>query len=128
MSNAVKGIVCIVVLLLALSAVVGLGAWLAGRHYQPTIDSLNDKLSKCGSLKDQANATIHSQNVAITALQQAAAIREKAAKDAVAAARESAKDDYGKASDVLAERVDSPDVCAAASSAFDAELARERAK
>ena len=63
MSNAVKGIICIVVLLLALSAVVGLGAWLAGRHYQPTIDSLNDKLSKCGSLKDQANATIHSRRV-----------------------------------------------------------------
>lgn len=128
MSNAVKGIVCIVVMLLALSAVVGLGAWLAGRHYQPTIDNLNDKLSKCGSLKDQANATIHSQNAAITSIQQAAAIREKAAKDAVAAARKLAKDDYGKANDVLAERVDSPDVCTAASSAFDAELARERAK
>lgn len=128
MSNAVKGIVCIVVLLLALSAVVGLGAWLAGRHYQPTIDNMNDKLSKCGSLKDQANATIHSQNAAITELQQAAAIREKAAKDAVAAARKSAKDDYGKAGEVLAERVDGSDVCAAASSAFDAELARERAK
>lgn len=128
MSNPVKGIAYIVVVLLALSAVVGLGAWLAGRHYQPTIDNLNDKLSRCGSLKDQANATIISQNAAITALQQAAAVREKAAKDAVAAARESAKDDYGKANDVLAERVDSSDVCAAASSAFDSELVRERAK
>lgn len=128
MSNPVKGIVYIIVVLLALSAVVGLGAWLAGRHYQPTIDNLNDKLSKCDSLKDQANATIISQNAAITALQQAGADREKAAKAAVDAARASAKDDYGKANDVLAERVDSPDVCAAASSAFDAELARERAK
>ncbi len=117
-----------VVVLLALSAVVGLGAWLAGRHYQPTIDSLNDKLSKCSSLRDQANAAIHSQSAAITVLQQSAAFREKTAKDAVAAARKSAKDDYGTANDVLAERVESPDVCAAASSAFDAELARERAK
>lgn len=128
MSNPVKCIAYIIIVLLALSAVVGLGAWLAGRHYQPTIDKLNDSLSKCSILRDQANATIHSQNAAITALQQAGADREKTAKDAVAAARELAKDDYGKASDVLAERVDSPDVCAAASSAFDAELARERAK
>ncbi|MFU2316832.1 hypothetical protein [Rahnella sp. PCH160] len=128
MSNPVKGIVYIILVLLALSAVVGLGAWLAGRHYQPTIDNLNSKLTTCGNLKRQADATIHSQNTAITALQQAGADRDKAAKDAVAAARASAKDDYGKANDVLAERVDSPDVCAAASSAFDAELARERAK
>lgn len=128
MSNPVKGIAYIVIVLLALCAIVGLGAWLAARHYQPTIDILNDKLSKCSSLKDQANAAIISQNAAITALQLAATIRDKAAKDAVAAARKSAKDDYGKASDVLAERVDGPDVCAAASSAFDAELARERAK
>jgi peptidoglycan hydrolase CwlO-like protein len=128
MSNPVKGIVYIIVVLLALSAVVGLGAWLAGRHYQPTIDNLNDKLSKCSSLKDQANAIIMSHNSAIAALQQAGVDREKAAKAAVESARASAKDDYGKANDVLAERVDSPDVCAAASSAFDAELARERAK
>jgi hypothetical protein len=128
MSNPVKGIIYIVVVLLALSAVVGLGAWLAGRHYQPTIDKLNANLSKCSTLKDQADAIILSHNAAITALQQEGADREKKATADVAAARELAKDDYGKASDVLAERVDSPDVCAAASSAFDAELARERAK
>lgn len=128
MPNAVKPILYIVVVLLAISAVVGLGAWLASQHYQPTIDNLNRKLTTCENLKRQADATIHSQNAAITAIQQAGAKREKAAKDAVDAARKSAKDDYGKANDVLAERVDSPDVCAAASSAFDAELARERAK
>jgi hypothetical protein len=128
MSNPVKGIVYIIVVLLALSAVVGLGAWLAGRHYQPTIDNLNSKLTTCGNFKRQAESTIHSQNSAITALQQAGAEREKVARDAVAAARRDALDDYGKANDVLAERVDSHDVCAAASSAFDAELARERAK
>lgn len=128
MPNAVKPILYIVVVLLALSAVVGFGAWLAGRHYQPTIDNLNSKLTTCGNLKRQANATIHSQNAAFTALQLEGVAREKAAKDAVAAARASAKDDYGKANDVLAERINSPDVCTAASSAFDAELARERAK
>ncbi|WP_133823820.1 hypothetical protein [Rahnella sp. BIGb0236] len=96
--------------------------WLAVRHYQPTFDSLNDKLSKCSSLEDQAHSTIISQNAVIAVLQQAGADKEKAAKGA------SAKDNYGKANDVLAERVDSPDVCAAAASAFDTELARERAQ
>lgn len=123
-----KTLAYIVVVMLALSAVVGAGAWMAARHYQPTIDSLNAKLSKCGSLKEQADAGILSQNNAITALSVAGIARGLAAENAVGAARISAKDDYGKASDVLAERVDGPNACAAASSAFDAELARERAK
>lgn len=123
-----KPLAYIVVVLLALSAVVGAGAWLASRHYQPTIDNLNAKLSKCGSLKDQADAGILSQNNAITALSLAGIARGLAAENAVAAASASAKDDYGKANEVLAERVGGHDVCAAASSAFDAELSRERAK
>ncbi|MGP9420059.1 hypothetical protein ACT3RT_13840 [Ewingella sp. AOP9-I1-14] len=123
-----KPLAYIVVVLLALSAVIGAGAWMASRHYQPTIDSLNAKLSKCRSLKDQADAGILTQNNAITALSLAGIARGLAAENAVATARISAKDDYGKANDVLAERVDGHDVCAAAASAFDAELARERAK
>jgi len=128
MPNPVKAIAYIVVVLLALSAVVGAGAWLASRHYQPTIDSLNAKLSKCGSLKDQADAGILSQNNAITALSLAGIARGIAAENAVVASRASAKDDYGKANEVLAERVEGHDVCAAAASAFDAEMALERAK
>lgn len=123
-----KPLAYIVVVMLALSAVVGAGAWMAARHYQPTIDSLNAKLSKCGSLKEQADAGILSQNNAITALSLAGIVRGLAAENAVAAASESAKGDYGKANEVLAERVEGHDVCAAAASAFDAELARERAK
>ncbi len=123
-----KPLAYIVVVLLALSAVVGAGAWMAARHYQPTIDNLNAKLSKCGSLKDQADANILTQNNAITALSLAGITRGIAAENAVAAARISAKDDYGKANDVLAERLDGSNTCAAAASAFDAELARERAK
>lgn len=123
-----KPLAYIVVVLLALSAVVGAGAWLASRHYQPTIDSLNDKLSKCGSLKDQADAGILTQNNAITALSLAGIARGLAAENAVAVAGASANGDYGKANEVLAERVEGHDVCAAAASAFDAELARERAK
>lgn len=123
-----KPLAYIVVVLLSLSAVVGAGAWLAARHYQPTIDSLNGMLSKCASLKDQADAGILTQNNAITALSLAGIARGLAAENAVAAARLSAMDDYGKANDVLAERVDGPNTCAAASSAFDAELARERVK
>lgn len=123
-----KPLAYIVVVLLALSAVVGAGAWMSARHYQPTIDNLNAKLSKCASLKDQAEAGILTQNNAITALSLAGIARGLAAENAVSAARLSAKDDYGKANEVLAERVDGPNSCAAAASAFDAELSRERAK
>ncbi|WP_271311439.1 hypothetical protein [Yersinia intermedia] len=128
MPNYVKPLVYIVIVLLAIAAVVGSGAWMASRHYQPTIDNLNAMLTKCGSLKDQADATIKTQNSSISALQEAGKKKAKAAAAAVAAAHASAKDDYGKANDVLAERVNSSDACAAASSAFDAELIRERVK
>ena len=58
-----------VVILLALAAISGAGAWLASRHYQPTIGRLNEALTQCkGSNKQQA-ATIASQNAGIEALQ-----------------------------------------------------------
>jgi cell division protein FtsB len=128
MSNTVKVIIYIVVALLALSAIVGLGVWLTSRHYQPVIDKLNDSIITCGNLKRQADAAILTQNNAITALQMAQLARGKAAGNNVAAAGESARDDYRNANSVLSESVTGHDVCVAASSAFDAELNRERAK
>jgi hypothetical protein len=128
MPNYVRAILYIVIVLLSIGAVVGVGAWLASRHYQPTIDKLNEQVTTCGNLRRQADATIFTQNNAITALQIAQLARGKSAKDNVAAAGESAKDDYGKANAVLSESVTGHDVCAAASSAFDVELTRERAK
>lgn len=128
MPNYVKAILYIVVIFLAVGAVIGIGAWLAGRHYQPTIDKLNNGLTTCGNLKRQADATISTQNKAISALQLSQQTRAKAAADKVAAAGASAKDDYGKANDVLAESVTGHDACAAASAAFDIELTKERAK
>ncbi|MBH3138833.1 hypothetical protein I5M99_18680 [Serratia marcescens] len=116
-----------VVILLALAAVVGAGAWLAGRHYQPTIDRLNEALTQCKDTGRQQASTIASQNAGIEAQRRADIEREAKAKAAQGKARREAQGDYEKANDVMAERT-TGDVCAAASAAFDAELRRERAK
>ncbi|QDL30780.1 hypothetical protein [Serratia liquefaciens] len=116
-----------VVILLALAAVVGAGAWLAGRHYQPTIDRLNELLTQCRDTSRQQSATITSQNAGIEAVRRADAEREAKAKSAQEKARREAQDDYGKANAVLSERTTGEE-CAAASAAFDEELRRERAQ
>lgn len=116
-----------VVILLALAAVVGSGAWLAGRHYQPTIDRLNEALTQCRDTGRQQSATITSQNAGIEALRRADAMRESKAKAEQKKAHREAQGDYGKANAVLSERT-TGEVCAAASAAFDEELRRERAK
>jgi len=116
-----------VVILLALAAVVGAGAWLASRHYQPTIDRLNEALTQCRDTGHQQAATITSQNAGIEALRSADAVRQAKAKSEQERARREALDDYGKANAVLSERT-TGEVCAAASAAFDDELRREREK
>ncbi|MBH3164609.1 hypothetical protein I5N01_05655 [Serratia marcescens] len=120
-------IASVVVILLALVAVVGAGAWMAGRHYQPTIDRLNDALTQCRDTGRQQAATITSQNTGIEALRNADAIRKAKAKAEQEKARIEAQGDYSKANEVLSERTTGK-VCAAASAAFDDELRRERAK
>ncbi|MEL5350393.1 hypothetical protein PTR25_11430 [Serratia nevei] len=116
-----------VVILLALAAVASAGAWLAARHYQPTIDRLNEALTQCkGSNKQQA-ATITSQNAGIEALQRKQEEIEAKAKDEQEKARREAQSDYERANEVMAERT-TGEACAAASAAFDAELRRERAQ
>ncbi|CAH3631199.1 hypothetical protein AI2618V1_1737 [Serratia marcescens] len=116
-----------VVILLALASIAGAGAWLAARHYQPTIDRLNDALTQCRDTGRQQAATIDSQNAGITALQREQAEREAKAKADQEKAREQARGDYEKANAVMAERT-TGEVCAAASAAFDAELRQERAQ
>ncbi|HGO4162733.1 TPA: hypothetical protein ACK1B7_004068 [Serratia marcescens] len=116
-----------VVILLALAAVVGAGAWLAARHYQPTIDRLNEELTQCRDTGRQQASTIASQNAGIEALQRKQQELEGKVKAAQEKARREAQGDYEKANDVMAERT-TGDVCAAASAAFDAELRRERAQ
>nr|DAL44456.1 MAG TPA_asm: Protein of unknown function (DUF2570) [Caudoviricetes sp.] len=116
-----------VVILLALAAVVGAGAWLSARHYQPTIDRLNEALTQCKDSNKQQASTIASQNAGIEALRRADAEREANAKADQEKARREAQGDYERADKVMAERT-TGEVCAAASAAFDAELRRERAK
>ncbi|CAM4183301.1 hypothetical protein SENE111051_13630 [Serratia nematodiphila] len=116
-----------VVIILALAAISGAGAWLASRHYQPTIDRLNDALTQCRDTGRQQAAMIDSQNAGITALQREQVEREAKAKADQEKAREQARGDYEKANAVMAERT-TGEVCAAASAAFDAELRRERAQ
>ncbi|HGM4941651.1 TPA: hypothetical protein ACKPW5_001072 [Serratia marcescens] len=116
-----------VLILLALAAVVGAGAWLASRHYQPTIDRLNGALTQCMDSNKQQASTIASQNAGITALQREQEELEGKVKAAQAKARREAQGDYEKANSVMAERT-AGEACAAASAAFDAELRRERAQ
>lgn len=116
-----------VVILLALAAVVGAGAWLAGRHYQPTIDRLNEALTQCRDTGKQQASTIASQNAGIEALQRKQEELEGKVKAAQEKARREAQGDYAMANQVMAERT-TGEACAAASAAFDAELRRERAK
>ncbi|WP_240024304.1 hypothetical protein [Serratia marcescens] len=116
-----------VVILLALAAIAGAGAWLAARHYQPTIDRLNEVLTQCKDSNKQQAAVIASQNAGIEALRRADAEREAKAKADQEKARREAQGDYEMANEVMAERT-TGEVCAAASAAFDAELRRERAQ
>ncbi|MGP3172154.1 hypothetical protein ACTVOO_02485 [Serratia bockelmannii] len=114
-----------VVILLALAAVVGAGAWLSARHYQPTIDRLNESLTQCRDTGKQQASTIASQNAGIEALQRKQEEMEAKAKAAQEKARREAQDDYERANEIMAERT-TGEACAAASAAFDAELRRER--
>ncbi|EMH4077222.1 hypothetical protein RGI92_000440 [Serratia marcescens] len=116
-----------VVILLALAAVVGAGAWLAARHYQPTIDRLNESLTQCNASNKQQAGTIASQNAGITSLQRKQEEMEAKAKEKQEKARREAQSDYERANAVMAERT-MGEACAAASMAFDAELRRERAQ
>lgn len=122
-----KMIASAMVILLALAAVVGAGAWMAGRHYQPTIDRLNEALTQCKDTSRQQSSAIASQNAGITALQVLESLRKASADEAQRKAHDAAQDDYGKANAILSERT-TGEVCAAASAAFDDELRRERAK
>lgn len=116
-----------VIALLALAAIVGAGAWLAARHYQPTIDNLNKLLATCKAEKRQQDAAIAAQNNGVTALRLMADVRESNAKAAQLSARKSAQADYAAANTVLSEQTYG-EACAAASAAFDNELRRERGK
>ena len=120
-------ITSLVVILLALAAVVGAGAWLAARHYQPTIDRLNEALTQCRDTGRQQASTIASQNAGIEAQRRADVEREAKAKADQEKARREAQGDYDRANEVMAERT-TGEACAAASAAFDAELRRERAQ
>lgn len=116
-----------VVIILALTAISGAGAWLASRHYQPTIDRLNEVLTQCRDTGRQQASTIASQNAGIEAQRRADAEREAKAKAVQEKAHIEAQGDYERANAVMAERT-TGELCAAASAAFDAELRRERAQ
>ncbi|WP_291969314.1 hypothetical protein [Candidatus Symbiopectobacterium sp.] len=117
----------LVVFLLALASIVGAGTWLAARHYQPTIDNLNNLLTACKTEKRQQGAAISAQNNGVAALKLLADQREANAKAKQEEARKSAQTEYAAANAVLSEQTQG-EVCAVASAAFDDELRRERSK
>ncbi|WP_291971962.1 hypothetical protein [Candidatus Symbiopectobacterium sp.] len=117
----------LIVFLLALAAIVGAGAWLAARDYQPTIDNLNNLLTACKTEKRQQDEAISAQNNGVAALKLLADLREASAKAKQEETRKSAQTEYAATNAVLSEQTRG-EACAAASAAFDDELRRERSK
>ena len=88
--------------LLALAAISGAGAWLASRHYQPTIGRLNEALTQCKDSNKQQAAMIDNQNAGIEVLRRADVERAAKAKADQEKARRQANGDYEKANAVMA--------------------------
>lgn len=101
--------------------------WADG-HYRPTIDKLNGQLVTCQGEKAAAGGQISAQNDVIAGFRAQEETRRLAAAKAKLEADQAAKGLEQQAQEVLAERSDNPDVCAAASKALDAELSKERQK
>lgn len=117
----------VIVFMLTLATIVGVGVWLAARHYQPIIDKLNRLLTICKTEKRQQDAAISAQNNGVVALKLLSDLREASAKAKQEEARKSAQADYTTANAVLSEQT-MGEACAAASVAFNDELRRERSK
>jgi hypothetical protein len=116
------------------ACLVGLGAYLASRHYAPEVESLNQKLGAANQAlaNDKAAFSVLSaasdrQNASIVALQKAADARAALAASAVAAAEAKNVAYQSKAAVVLASKP-SPgsNVCGAASALIDAQIREDR--
>lgn len=125
---AIKTVVAAIMAAAVVFALAWLHNTLAERHYQPTIDRLNNTLGSVKQLNQTLIAQLQAQNAAVARMADESAKDKQRIADLEKAAQLAAGDEFGKANEVLQERTVDTDVCRAASDAFDAELRKERAK
>ncbi|WOK01471.1 hypothetical protein [Pseudomonas phage UF_RH7] len=102
--------------------------WLAGRHYQPTIDNLNRELGTCSTARQSAENTVAYQNGTIERMKADADKRKQDGDKKQDSAASEARGDYAKAQEVMTEAVDMANECRSAQEAFANELKQERAR
>ncbi|KVZ18654.1 hypothetical protein WT88_29685 [Burkholderia stagnalis] len=123
-------------LVAVVAALVGVGVYLASRHYAPIVASLNRTIGQdAQALADQKAAygvlaqQTEAQNAAIVGLQKAADQRAQAAASALAKANDVASQYQAKATALLASKPPaSADLCVAARSLVDEQIKQERTK
>ena len=125
---AIKTVVATIMAAAVVFALVWLHNTLAERHYQPTIDSLNKTLGSVKQHNANLTAQLQAQNATIASMAVQSEKDKQRIDELEKAAQRGAGEEYGKANEVLQERTIGPDVCRAASDAFDAELRKERTK
>lgn len=121
----------IVGVLVALAALVGLGAWgghtLARNHYEPLLTEANKQIGTLTTANAAMKTSVERQNAAVTALELEAKKREQDAAQALSVARtQSAKSQTRAQSVLIAKPPAGQNACEAAQKAFDDELRTER--
>ncbi|KUZ66898.1 hypothetical protein WI36_24345 [Burkholderia ubonensis] len=124
----------VLALLAAVAAVLGVGAYLASRHYEPIVAGLDQKLgASAQTIKDDQAAygvlaaQAKTQNDAILGLQRAAEARAASAATAIAAAETVAAKSRARANVLLASKpAPGVNICDAARALVDAQIKQER--
>jgi hypothetical protein len=102
----------------ALAAAFGLGAFAARAYYSPRLDAANARVESLSS-------AIAAQNAAVDSLREAGVLRERAALKAMATAAQAARAHEARAQQLLREAPPAGvDACQAASDLIRLELAR----
>lgn len=128
MTPAIKTVVAAIMAAAVVFALAWLHNTFAERHYQPTIDRLNNTLGSVKQLNQTLTAQLQAQNAAVARMADESAKDKQRIAQLEFDAQHAAGDEFGKANDVLQERTVDTDVCKAASDAFDNELRKERTK
>jgi hypothetical protein len=118
-------------LLVMAAALIGFGAWggytLARDHYEPKLATANEQIGSLTTANTALKSSVDHQNAAVIALQAEATKREQVATAAVQQAHKVAVKSQTRAQAVLLLKPPTGvNQCAAAQSAFDAELKDER--
>ncbi len=124
----------VLALLATVAALLGIGAYLASRHYEPIVADLDQKLGASAQTIENDKAAYgvlaaqaKTQNDAILGLQRAADARAASAASAVAAAASVAAKSQARANVLLASKpAPGLNVCDAARALVDEQIKQER--